>query len=181
MFSVDISLLSSLYSRKLVNPLSYTWNVCENILSCLLCQQLQALGYSLLSESAEAQSTTVWFSIEEMWSLALGPFRCNASKIDTIIYPSFLWKTLLVIILHHRKNNSLLSYRETWQAISKDRTVANRGKLLDIPQTSGHSFAGRWTLQPSTWVVALHWSNPEVGSWCRFLPLYRVCVDFIFM
>lgn len=47
---------------KLVNPLSHTWNVCENVLSWLLWQQLQALGYSHLSETAAAQLTTSFAS-----------------------------------------------------------------------------------------------------------------------
>ena len=45
-----------------MNPLSHTWNVCENVLSWLLWQQLQALGYSHLSETAAAQLTTAFAS-----------------------------------------------------------------------------------------------------------------------
>lgn len=45
-----------------MNPLSHTWNVCENVLSWLLWQQLQALGYSHLSETAAAQMTTAFAS-----------------------------------------------------------------------------------------------------------------------
>lgn len=40
-----------------MNPLSHTWNVNESMLSWLLWQQLQALGYSHLSEIASTQLT----------------------------------------------------------------------------------------------------------------------------
>jgi hypothetical protein len=60
--------------EKLVNPLSHTWNVCENVLSWLLWQQLQALGYSHLSETAAAQLTTAFASQLEncgLWHWAI--------------------------------------------------------------------------------------------------------------
>lgn len=118
MFSVDSlnALLSSLllsnrfYSRKVgqsfESHLKSMWE-CSFLVAV---QQLQALGYSRLSESAGAQSITVCFLIEEMGSLALGRFRCNAFEIDTIIYPSFLWKTFLVAILQQKKINSLNAF-----------------------------------------------------------------------
>lgn len=60
--------------EKLINPLSHTWNVCENVLSWLLWQQLQALGYSHLSETAAAQLTTAFASQLEncgLWHWAI--------------------------------------------------------------------------------------------------------------
>ena len=55
--------LISVYCRrttpldKVINPLNHTPNVKENVLSWLLWQQLRALGYSHLSETASAQLT----------------------------------------------------------------------------------------------------------------------------
>jgi len=55
--------LISVYCRrttpldKVVNPLNHTYNVKENVLSWLVWQQLKALGYSHLSETASAQLT----------------------------------------------------------------------------------------------------------------------------
>ncbi|EFX63668.1 hypothetical protein DAPPUDRAFT_267989 [Daphnia pulex] len=55
-FPTDFNCLRTIPLAKLVNPLSHsTWNVCENVLSCLLGQQRQALGYSHLSEITAAR------------------------------------------------------------------------------------------------------------------------------
>jgi len=60
--------------EKVINPLCHTENVCENVLSWLLWQQLQALGYSHLSETAAAQITTTFASQLEncgLWQWAV--------------------------------------------------------------------------------------------------------------
>lgn len=57
-----------------MNPLSHTANVCENMLSWLLWQQLQALGYSHLSDVAAAQLTVSFASQLEncgLWQWAV--------------------------------------------------------------------------------------------------------------
>ena len=45
---------------QIINPLSHTWDLKESLLSWLLWQQLQALGYTHLSETAAAQLTTAF-------------------------------------------------------------------------------------------------------------------------
>ena len=57
-----------------VNPLNHTWNVSENTLSWLLWQQLQALGYGHLSDTAAAQLTMTFASQLEnngLWQWAV--------------------------------------------------------------------------------------------------------------
>lgn len=84
--------------EKLVNPLSHTWNVNESMLSWLLWQQLQALGYSHISEIASAQLTISFAAQLEscgLWPWAV--FVCLHLKSS----PLFVRKAVEDIIGRH--------------------------------------------------------------------------------
>lgn len=105
-----------------MNPLSHTWNLCENVLSWLLWQQLQALGYSHLSETAAAQLTTAFASQLE---------NCG------------LWHWAVFVAMHLKSNPSFV------QSFVEDIIGRHLGQEVD---PSSESFLIEKLGVPSQWI-----------------------------